>query len=555
MYQGKIYNITNPIDYKKGREIMQNNIKDMLYRMVAVQSDTGTSKEVGMAEYIYEIMKEQKYFIENPELCGKFYNNDFLNRPVIWALHRGKTDKTLILTGHYDAVEIDCYGALKEYALKPDELREKLKLIHIGEDAMKDLDDPNWCFGRGINDMKAGVAINIDAVSDEIDEDLNVLFIAVHDEENLSAGMRQSTKLLCELKEKYNLDYKLMLITEPHIRNEEDKFKIFVGTVGKIMPAILVKGRIAHGSDVMEGLNSTVIMSEIITGIELNPDLCSTDMRMTTPPPTVLYSRDLKEIYDVSVPEFSSLYLNYQFLKSKTPFQIIDELKSICQDSFSKVIDKYNNAYRKLDDKNSLNGKKRREYKPLVYTFEELEKAADERNKDYRKLKDELYSSVYEKVKNNKITIQDAGVLILKKVIELSMINEPLIVIGFIPPYYPPANNSYLKNNNEAYADCIEGVIKDSYGLTLEKDNYFMGICDGSYASLTDRKSEENVMSNMVTPREIYDIPFEYIEKISCPFIVVGPWGKDYHTITERVYMKDVEIIVPDLIRKVAKIL
>ena len=529
---------------------MNNNIKDILYRLVSVQSDTGTTKEVQMADCIYEIIMEQEYFIKNPNLCGKFYNNDFLNRQVVWALHKGKTNKTLIVAGHYDAVEIDSYGAIKEYALKPSELKEKLKLINIGEDALIDLENPDWHFGRGINDMKAGIAINIDIVSSEINEDANVLFVAVHDEENLSAGMRQSTKLLYELKEKFSLDYKLILITEPHIRSEEDKFKISVGTVGKIMPAIVVKGRIAHGSEVMEGLNSTVIMAQIITNIELNPDLCSTDMNMTTPPPTVLYARDLKEIYDVSVPEYSAIYLNYQFLKSKTPSQIIEEVKSICYKCFDVIIDKYNAAYDSLNKMNALNGKRMMAYNSLVYTFKEIEIIAQKNNSKYLKLKSELYAKIYDQVSHNEITIQDAGILILKKTIELSMITEPLIVIGFIPPYYPPANNSYLENNNESYVENIEKVLNNNYRLKLEKENYFMGICDGSYTSCTDRKNEENVMSNMVTPKEIYDIPFENIEKISCPFIVVGPWGKDFHTISERVYMPDVEITVPDIIRK-----
>lgn len=529
---------------------MQSKIKEILFKLVSVQSDTGTKKEIKMAECIFDIIKEQEYFIENPQLCGKYYNNDFLNRPVIWALRKGKTNKTIILTGHYDAVEIDSYGAIKEYALKPDELKDKLKFMNIGSDAQKDLQNPDWYFGRGINDMKAGIAININAVSSSINDDINVLFVAVHDEENLSAGMRQSTKLFCELKEKFNLDYKLILITEPHIRKEEDEFKVFVGTVGKIMPSIVVKGRIAHGSDVMEGLNSTVLMSQIITNIELNPNLCSTDMDMTTPPPTVLFARDLKEIYDVSVPEYSAIYLNYQFLKSKTPMQILDDVKNICNKSFDAVIEKYNFAYEMLNKKGAVNGKCKREFKTLVYSFEEIEKIAEESNNNYGELKKELYQKIYKLVSNNEMTIQDAGISIVKGIIELSMITEPLIVIGFIPPYYPSTNNSYLDNNNELYVEIIEKTLKESYGLKMEKENYFMGICDGSYTSCTDRKSEEEVMSNMVTPKEIYDIPFDNIEKISAPFIVVGPWGKDYHTITERVYMPDVEKTVPDIVKK-----
>jgi arginine utilization protein RocB len=529
---------------------MKSSIKEILFKLVSVQSDTGTIREVEMADCIYCIIKEQEYFKANPQLCGKYYSDDFLNRPVVWALHRGKSKKTIILTGHYDAVEIDSYGAIKKYALKPAELKEKLKSVNIGSDAKKDLENIDWCFGRGINDMKSGIAINIDAVASSINEDVNVLFVAVHDEENLSAGMRQSAKLFCELKEKFDLDYKLILITEPHIREQEDKFKVFVGTVGKIMPSIVVKGRIAHGSDVMEGLNSTILMAQIITNIELNSDLCSTDMNMTTPPPTVLFARDLKEKYDVSVPEYSTIYLNYQFLKSKTPIEILDGVKYICESSFDSVIEKYNSTYNILNERHSLNGKCKREYKSLVYSYEEIDKIAEKNNRNYIKLKKELYEKIYKLVSNNEITIQDAGISIVKGIIEISMITEPLVVIGFIPPYYPSTNNIYLDNNNEDYVNCIEKTVTENYGLKLEKENYFMGICDGSYTSCTDKKTEEAVMSNMVTPKEIYDIPFDDIEEISAPFIVVGPWGKDYHTITERVYMPDVELTVPDIIKK-----
>jgi len=530
-----------------------SNIKDILYKLVEVQSDTGTKKEIDMAECIFNIIKEQEYFINNPELFGKYFNNDFLNRPVVWALRKGKTNRTIVLAGHYDAVEIESFGTMKQYALKPDELKEKLKSINVPEDVQKDLQSNDWYFGRGICDMKAGIAINMDAVFSNINDDVNVLFVGVHDEENLSAGMRQSTKLLCELKEKYNLDYKLILITEPHGRKKEDTFKISLGSVGKLMPLIVAKGKIAHSSDVMEGLNSTAIMAQIISNIELNPDLCSTDKSMTTPPPTVLFARDMKETYDVSIPEYSAVFLNYQFLKSITPNEIIDEVKNICNKSMKTVIEKYNYAYDTLNECYSLKGNNKRNYKPLVYTFEEIEIIAEKSNSNYADLKNELYDKINNKVRKNEISIQDAGILIVKKIIELSEITEPVIVIGIIPPYYPAVNNSYLDNNNVLFEDTIEKALSENYSLKLEKESYFMGICDGSYTSCTDRKGEEEVMSNMVTSKEIYEIPFDYIEKISAPFIVLGPWGKEYHTITERIYMPDVEKTVPDIIRLLIK--
>lgn len=542
-----IMHVTEP-KLKIQRVIM--NIKEILYKLVSVQSDTGTAKEKDMARCIYEMIKENEYFQKNPELCGMYQNEDFLGRTAVWALRKGTTQKTIVLSGHYDAVEIESYGTLKDYALKPDELKEKLKDLTLHDDAKNDLVDSDWLFGRGVCDMKAGIAIDIDCVLEEINNEVNVLFVGVHDEENLSAGMRQSTKLLSELKDKYNLDYKLIIITEPHGRKKSDTFKISLGSVGKIMPLIVAKGKIAHSSDVMEGLNSTAIMAEIISNMELNPALCSTDRNMTTPPPTILYARDMKETYDVSIPEYSSVFLNYQFLKSKSPEKIIEEVKSICLKSMNTVIERYNMAYDMLNENYSLKGNNKRSFEPLVYTFEEIEKIASVKNENYITLKKEFIENINHLVRNNEISMQDAGIMIVKRTVELSEITEPVAVIGIIPPYYPAVNNSYLSNNNEIFENIIEKILAENYGLKLEKESYFMGISDGSYTSCNNRKSEEEVMANMVTSREIYDIPFEYVENISAPVMVLGPWGKEYHTIVERVYMPDVEKTVPQLIRK-----
>jgi len=37
----------------------------------------------------------------------------------------------------------------------------------------------------------------------------------------------------------------------------------------------------------------------------------------------------------------------------------------------------------------------------------------------------------------------------------------------------------------------------------------------------------------------LYDIPLEEMEEISMPCINIGPWGKDYHKLTERVLKED----------------
>ena len=37
----------------------------------------------------------------------------------------------------------------------------------------------------------------------------------------------------------------------------------------------------------------------------------------------------------------------------------------------------------------------------------------------------------------------------------------------------------------------------------------------------------------------IYHLPLAEIEQISMPCVNIGPWGKDFHKLTERVYKED----------------
>ena len=80
---------------------------ELLYELVAVRSDTGSSYEVALGNKIYEIISQDEFFKENPQYCGKEVFGDFLGRPLVWAFKPGKTRQTVFLSGHYDAVEIE----------------------------------------------------------------------------------------------------------------------------------------------------------------------------------------------------------------------------------------------------------------------------------------------------------------------------------------------------------------------------------------------------------------------------------------------------------------
>ena len=52
-----------------------------------------------------------------------------------------------------------------------------------------------------------------------------------------------------------------------------------------------------------------------------------------------------------------------------------------------------------------------------------------------------------------------------------------------------------------------------------------------------------------------YDIPFEELEKISMPCINIGPWGKDFHKITERVFKEDLYERTPAILNQAIQML
>ena len=52
----------------------------------------------------------------------------------------------------------------------------------------------------------------------------------------------------------------------------------------------------------------------------------------------------------------------------------------------------------------------------------------------------------------------------------------------------------------------------------------------------------------MAVPECLYSIDFEKIQDINVPGINLGPWGKDLHQLTERVYEKDMLETIPQFL-------
>lgn len=526
-------------------------IKSLLYDLVSIQSDTGTINEIDAANYIYNNIRHLDYFEENIDLVGKHMLNDHLERFVVWGLVKGFSKETVILLHHHDVVDSFDYGRYKEFAYNPDELINVFKHVSFSNEIEEDLESGEWIFGRGTADMKAGAAIQMNILNSfsQIENfNGNILLLSVPDEETLSSGMRSAIQLLTELKNKYDLHYKLLINSEPHERVDKDTATYYTGSVGKIMPVVYVKGFKTHIGHIFSGFNPLTILSRIQYKTETNMDFSDTVSGEISPPPSWSFMRDFKEQYDASIPEAAGGYFSVLTL-AKTPKEILKLLKDTCEESFQESIDLINKNFKLFQKENrTLNWKSR------VFYFEEIYEIAKESGgdifiTDYKNTLDILLKDIH----SSKINTPDANFILIKKVLEYMPDNDPIVVIGISPPYYPHVSNSLLALDSKVKGlnNFIENKAS-TFNQKITKKEYFLGISDLSYTSLN--KSDDvipYIEKNMPLWNEVYHIDFKQLENLDIPIINIGPWGKDYHKRAERVYKDDVFNLVPKLITEV----
>ena len=145
--------------------------------------------------------------------------------------------------------------------------------------------------------------------------------------------------------------------------------------------------------------------------------------------------------------------------------------------------------------------------------------------------------------------LQNASVRYIQQVIEFSGCEEPMVVIGIAPPYYPAVCNAYLEKNGSEILDKIRDIVEETYHTPLSVIPYFTGIGDGSYMTCTAPAQERALLTDLMTlPASIYDIPFEASAQLNAPVFYLGPRCRAIHQWCERVYLPDLEHTIPDII-------
>jgi arginine utilization protein RocB len=177
----------------------------------------------------------------------------------------------VLLTGHFDTVPIEDYGDLKPVAGSADALRKGLlqrlqtnAVTAAERRAVADLSTDDFLPGRGLLDMKAGLAAGLavlEAFAADPDRIGNLLFLAVPDEEVNAAGARAAAPALPEIARQLGLEIRAAINLDAIADdgNGENGRAVALGTIGKLLPSALVVGVPAHAGYSFNGLSACAL--------------------------------------------------------------------------------------------------------------------------------------------------------------------------------------------------------------------------------------------------------------------------------------------------------
>ena len=534
-------------------------IEPLFLRLVSTRSDTNTLYESVIGETILSWIKSREYFKSYPEHTGAALLEDDTNsREVIWALVKGnnQNDETIILINHYDTVDSYEYGKIQHLALRPDELKNELSKRNFGKNIRLDLESKDWIFGRGTADMKAGVAIHLSLIEEFSKENFNgnILFLSVPDEETLSRGMLSAVKLIHDLKEKYRLKYILTINSEPYYNMMKNKAIIYEGSVGKIMPVVYVKGVKSHVGDPYNGINPSLILANIQMLTELNVNLSDKVEFDATPPPIWVNLKDRKKAYDASIPEAATGYFNWLTF-TKTPTEILEKMITISEKALEVTLNHFSKSYSEFC-KLTNDVEEEMRFIPNTFTFEDIFKEAIVKGgTSFINSYEDFQKDIKELVDKNEITLPEGTIRLLEYTADYIDLEGPSVVVAISGPYYPHISNFLIKNGDRfTLSNRVNKISKELYNVEYEKNLYFMGMSDLSYAGwLGNQEDIDVITANSPGWGNLYSVPFDEMRTLDMPVVNIGPWGKDLHKITERVYGPDVYERVPEIISRLIK--
>ncbi len=523
-------------------------ITEHLVRIPSVSPGTG---EIAVAEAVVDLLQRDGLGPAYAECGLASIAGDPFGRQNAVAVLRGRRREAVVLLGHIDTVGVEDYGALAPLAMQPDALAPHIADLLDGGS----LKDPaEWMFGRGVVDMKSGVAVNIAVMRHfavrALQGDpppLTLVLVATPDEETQSAGALAATGWLGDLRVREQLRYLGVINTDyvaPRFPGDPER-PIYLGSIGKLLPLFYVVGKATHVGDPYDGLDANLLAAELVRDLSMNPALAERLRGQATPPPVTLHLADLKSTYNVQTAFAAWFYLNVLTLRS-TPQRVLERMQRIAARSLRRVVRRLASDFGAGAPGQPLPPHLR---EGNVWTYAELLAVAHATRGVAET------SAMLEAIRATcpaGMDAREATLRLMQGLWEWSKLRPPAVVIAFAPPYYPhvAASDGALERATRAVAarHAEDGVVIREF---------FPLLSDLSYMKLDRSMRTGGLIANMPlwrdepdpAPVAQYSLPFAAIKRARIEGMAnIGVYGQGAHQHGERVYMPYSFQTVPQMV-------
>lgn len=546
---------------RKGVSVMistPQSREELLRRLVAIPSVTESAHESDAAAFVYEHLAQLRYFRENPAHiamipCDAEGSPHPPHVVIARMMAPVPTPKTVVFIAHYDVVDTSAYGDLREHAFDPDALARLLDPQEIGPRAAADLASGNYIFGRGIMDMKCGLALEMELLRDYDDDrglfDVNIVVAAVPDEENTGNGMRRAARCLAELKRACELEYIAGIDTEPSEPGLPDAPNqlIFLGSMGKLLPSFYCRGVASHVGNYYFGLSAALLAAHIVTTAEASPDLADPSNGACQPSWICLENTLLKEQYSVTIPNRAVCYFNC-FVTANSPAKVLRQMRTVAQTAASRTADQLARSHAALA---------RMGYAPSlgahleapVLTYADIFDRAAAQAGGADALRRRTSAQI---ARMPKADMREVGIAVLEEWIQTARIEPPFVAVGFLPPYNPQISSLDGRPKSNALVHAMTRVAaeaRDRFDTVVDTAEFFAGISDMSFLGLSvDPDDVRQYPPNCPGWGDLYTVPFEAMREIDMPVANIGPCGYDAHRKSERLDRRYSLEILPHLL-------
>lgn len=518
----------------------EKQLEALIKLLVSWDSRSGTKGEIDFPHKLKNELTAKLGMLEN--LNVDLIDSGLSRNAVAASYVNENNENTVVLISHFDTVHTEEFGKNEHLAFDVDALTEYYKenAGNFKPEIQEDITSDAYLFGRGIMDMKMGLALHLNILEKALHDSwpVNIIVLTVPDEEVDSAGMRSAVRYLNDFRETHRLHYSLILNSEPSfsLHPDDDQYYIYTGSIGKIMPATLFYGVETHAGEPLKGLNALYMSAYLTKNLEFSNVFEETDMGEKTPPPLTLKALDLKNDYSTQTTNHVANLSNVFTLRQQAD-EIFDKYNALVDQSMTEL----QTDYEQMAEANAVS----RPYKVGTMSYTDLHAYA------VRKIGTSKVREIIEFYTNNEfIDDRIRSTMIIDDLMEECRELAPVAINYFAPPYYPPVNNTDHELIRRITAHTEKELNEKDIDVNII--NYFNGISDLSYVAYQgDEESWKAYEANTPVWGETYTIPFKEMELLDTPFINIGPFGKDPHKMTERLHKESAFNVTPAILQNV----